>query len=51
LPRSVSDRAWTPGTDDEARTLEIFNATDAAKAAVEKARRQKPPRPPRAVGA
>ena len=37
--------------DDEAGTLEIFNATDAAKAAVEKARRQKPPRPPRAVGA
>jgi hypothetical protein len=38
-------------TDDEADTLEIFNATGSAKAAVEKARRQKPPRRLRAVGA
>jgi hypothetical protein len=45
------DQALTPVTDDETGTLEIFNATDSAKAAVEKARRQKPPRPLRAVGA
>jgi hypothetical protein len=36
---------------DETGTLEIFNATDSARAAVEKARRQKPARPLRAVGA
>jgi len=45
------DQALTPVSDDETGTLEIFNATDSAKAAVEKARRQKPPRPLRAVGA
>src|SRR5262249_62137556 len=44
------DQALTPVTDDEAGTLEIFNATDSARAAVEKARRQKPSRPLRAVG-
>jgi radical SAM superfamily enzyme YgiQ (UPF0313 family) len=44
------DQALTPVTDDETGTLEIFNATDSAKAAVEKVRRQKPPRPLRAVG-
>jgi len=44
------DQALTPVTDDETGTLEIFNATDSAKAAVEKSRRLKPPRPLRAVG-
>ena len=50
-PSAYRDQALTPVTDDETGTLEIFNATDSAKAAVEKARRQKPPRPLRAVGA
>src|SRR5262249_59024285 len=44
------DQALTPVADDETGTLEIFNATDSAKAAVEKSRRLKPPRPLRAVG-
>jgi hypothetical protein len=48
---SYRDQALMPVSDDETGTLEIFNATDSAKAAVEKARRQKPPRPLRAVGA
>ena len=43
------DQALTPVTDDETGTLEIFNATDSARAAVSKARRQKPPSPLRAV--
>jgi hypothetical protein len=43
--------ALAPVSGDETGTLEIFNATDSAKAAVEKARWQKPPRPLRAVGA
>jgi hypothetical protein len=34
------DQALTPVSDDETGTLEIFNATDSAKAAVEKARRR-----------
>ncbi len=38
------DQALTPVTKDETGTLEIFNATD-SDAAVEKARRQKPPLP------
>jgi len=45
------DQALTPVSDDETGTLEIFNATDSAKAAVDKARRLKPPPPRRAVGA
>jgi hypothetical protein len=44
------DQALTPVSDDETGTLEIFNATDSARAAVQKAKRQKPPRPLRAVG-
>jgi hypothetical protein len=48
---SYRDQALMPVSDDETGTLEIFNATDSAKAAVEKARRLKPPRPLRAVGA
>jgi radical SAM superfamily enzyme YgiQ (UPF0313 family) len=45
------DQALTPVTDDETGTLEIFNATDSARAAVVKARRQKPSQPLRTVGA
>ena len=45
------DRALTPVSDDDAGRREIFSATDSAEAAVEKARRQKPPRSLRAVGA
>jgi len=44
------DQALTPVTDDETGTLEIFNATESARAAVEKAKRQKPPRALQAVG-
>jgi hypothetical protein len=44
------DQALTPVTDDETGTLEIFNATDSARAAVAKATRQKPPPRLRAVG-
>ena len=43
------DQAVTPVSDEEIGTLEIFNATDSARAAVEKARRQRPSRPLRAA--
>jgi hypothetical protein len=44
------DQALMPVSNDELATLEIFNSTDSAKAAAEKARRPMPPRLLRAVG-
>jgi len=43
------DQALTPVTDDETGTLEIFNATESARAAVENFKRQKTRRPLQAV--